>query len=106
MNITAQAISKASVFKIYFIGLTIGFFILFLAFGVAAIFGANTVIWDNEPVTGSKGFVTAILIWPFFSLIFTVLMWLVSILGLWLYSLVKPITINFKSVSATDDKNA
>jgi len=106
MNITAQAISKGSVFKIYFIGLTVGFFILFMSFGIAAIFGANTVIWDDEPVTGSKGFVTAMLIWPFFSLIFTVLMWLVSILGLWLYSLVRPITINFTNASPIDDKNA
>jgi hypothetical protein len=105
MIITAQKISKRSIFKIYFIGLTGGFFILFLLFGILAIFGADTIKLGEKSITGFMGFVTAILMWPIFSLMFTVLMWLISILGLWLYSLVRPISINLKNVISEDKPN-
>ena len=98
MNITAKKISKGSVFKIYFFGLTGGFFIPFLIFGVSAVFGAETVQWQGGYVTGFAGFVAAMIMWPCFSFLFAGFMWLVSILGLWLYSLIKPITISFKGV--------
>ncbi len=106
MNITAKKLTKGSVFKIYFWGLTGGFFVLFLIFAISAFFGAETVKWNNEPVTGFMGFVTAILMWPVFSFIFAGVMWLISILGLWLYSLIKPITISFKDVITNDADNA
>jgi hypothetical protein len=105
MIITAQKISKRSIFKIYFIGLTGGFFILFLLFGILAIFGADTIKLGEKSITGFMGFVTAILMWPIFSLMFTVLMWPISILGLWLYSLVRPISINLKNVISEDKPN-
>jgi hypothetical protein len=105
MIITAQKISKRSIFKIYFIGLTGGFFILFLLFGILAIFGADTIKLGEKSITGFMGFVTAILMWPIFSLMFTVAMWLISILSLWLYSLVRPISINLKNVISEDKPN-
>ena len=98
MNITAKKISKGSVFKIYFLGIAGGFFIPFLIFGISAIFGAETVRWQDGFVTGFMGFVAAMIMWPFFSFFFAAFMWLISIFGLWLYSLIKPITISFKGV--------
>lgn len=106
MDITAKKISKGSVFKIYFLGLAGGFFVLFFIFGVSAIFGAETVKWEEQPITGIMGFITAMLMWPFFSFFFAGFMWLISILGLWLYSFIKPITISFKDVVASDSDNA
>lgn len=106
MEVTAKKISKSSIFKIYFIGLSGGFFVLFLIFGVAAIFGAETVKWENQPVTGFMGLITAMLMWPFFSFLFAGFMWLISILGLWLYSFIKPITISFKGVVTRESNNA
>jgi len=106
MNITAKKISKGSVFKIYFLGLAGGFFVLFFIFGVSAIFGAETVKWEEQPITGIMGFIIAMLMWPFFSFFFAGFMWLISILGLWLYSFIKPITISFKGVVTNDSDNA
>lgn len=106
MDITARKISKGSVFKIYFLGLAGGFFVLFFIFGISAIFGAETVKWEEQPITGIKGFIAAMLMWPFFSFFFAGFMWLISILGLWLYSLIKPITISFKGVVTSDADNA
>lgn len=106
MDITAKKITKGSVFKIYFLGLAGGFFVLFFIFGISAMFGAETVKWEEKPITGIMGFVTAMLMWPFFSFFFAGFMWLISILGLWLYSLVKPITISFKDVVKSDTDNA
>jgi len=106
MDITAKKITKGSVFKINFIGLATGFFIIFLIFGVLAIFGAETVKWEDQPITGVKGFITAMLMWPFFSFFFAGFVWLISILGLWLYSFIKPITISFKDIVKSDKNNA
>ncbi len=105
MNITAKKLTKGSVFKIYFLGLAGGFFVLFLIFGISAIFGAETVKWEGQPITGFMGLVTAMLMWPFFSFFFAGFMWLISILGLWLYSLIRPITISFKDVVMDDSDN-
>ncbi len=106
MNITAKKITKGSVFKIYFLGLAGGFSVLFLISGILAIFGAETVKWEEQPVTGFKGFVTAMLMWPVFSFLFAGFMWLISILGLWLYSLIRPITISFKDMVVEESDNA
>ncbi|RMA77495.1 hypothetical protein [Umboniibacter marinipuniceus] len=106
MKITAKKLTKGSVFKIYFLGLAGGFFVLFFIFGISAIFGAETVKLEGQPVTGIMGFVTAMLMWPFFSFFFAGFMWLISILGLWLYSLIKPITISFKGVADEKSENA
>jgi hypothetical protein len=105
MKVTAQKISKGSVFKIYFIGLGGGFFILFLIFGISAMFGAEAVKWEEEPVTGIRGFVVAMLMWPFFTIMFSGFMWLISILGLWLYSLLRPINVTFKNIVSDDVPN-
>ena len=106
MNITAKKLTKGSVFKIYFLGLAGGFFIPFFIFGVSAIFGAETVKWEDEPITGFMGFVAAMIMWPCFSFFFASFMWLISILGLWLYSLIKPITISFTDVIEDEQSNA
>jgi len=106
MDITAKKITKGSVFKIYFIGLAGGFFVLFFILGVLAIFGAQTVTLGEQPIIGIMGFIAAMVMWPIFSFFYAVSMWLISILGLWLYSFVKPITISFKDVISNDANDA
>ncbi|KUJ84384.1 hypothetical protein AWR36_001385 [Microbulbifer flavimaris] len=104
MEITARKISKRSVFKIYFLGLSGGFFFLFLFYGIRALFGAETVKWDGEPVTGVAGLAISVIMWPVMSFIFSAFMWLFSVVGLWMYSLINPITISFQGV-VTGGKN-
>jgi len=96
MIINAEKISKGSFFKLLLIALSIGFFVFFLICGVAATFGADTVKWENEPVQGVNGLLVAMAIWPVFSLFITCFFWGFGVLGLWLYSFYKPISIRFK----------
>lgn len=105
MNVTANKITKGSIFKIYFIGLAGGFFAMFFIFGVLAIFGAETVRWEQKPITGFMGFILAMIMWPLFSFFFAGFMWVISILGLWLYSLIRPITISFKGAVSNETDN-
>ena len=105
MEVVAQKISKKSLFKLLATGLSLGFLVFFSICGVAAIFGAETVHWNEEPITGLNGLITALLMWPFFSLFFTGFIWLVTVFGLWIYSFAKPVKVSFKNVinnGATD----
>lgn len=93
MNLTVAKISKGSIFKILTIGLGLGFFVLFLLFGVAAFFGAETVKWDEQPVIGLNGLLLAMAFWPIFTGFFVCFMWLFTVIGLWIYSKLKPLTL-------------
>ncbi|EPQ8317641.1 hypothetical protein ACUWOJ_004276, partial [Vibrio vulnificus] len=55
MEITVKKISKRSLFKMLFIGFSLSFFVFFLMCGIASIFGAETVKWEDTPVTGVSG---------------------------------------------------
>ena len=98
MDVTFKKISKGSLFKLLAIGLFTGFFVVFTVFGVAALFGADTVKWNDVPVHGFSGFLLSWVVWFFFSLIFTVFTWLICILGLWLFSFKQNLTLKFKGV--------
>ena len=106
MIITADKISKGSYFKLLFISLLLGFFLFFLLCGTAAIFGAQTVSWNGKPVTGINGLITSILMWPFFSLLFSCFLWVFGSFGLWLYSFYKPLRVKFKGKIKTANTDA
>jgi hypothetical protein len=98
MHIEANKISKASLFRLITLGLGYGFFLLFALCGTAALFGAESVYWNGESVTGIMGLVVAILMWPFFSLFFSLFIWLVLICGLWFYSFFGTLKFEFRDV--------
>lgn len=95
MNIEVKKITKGSLFKLLFVGGLFGFFFLFIACGIAAYFGAETISVNGENVTGFKGLTSAIIMWPFFSAAFAGFMWLFMAFGLWIYSLFKPLKLSF-----------
>lgn len=96
MEVTFKKISKGSLFKLLATGLFTGFFVMFTVFGVAALFGADTVKWNDVPVHGFSGFLLSWALWFVFSLFFTVFNWLICILGLWLFSFKQNLTLKFK----------
>ncbi|MBB1465556.1 hypothetical protein H5300_19965 [Vibrio sp. SG41-7] len=99
MEITVKKISKRSLFKMLFIGFSLSFFVFFLVCGIASIFDAETVKWDETPVTGISGLLLALAMWPIFSLFLTLFMWCFVAFGLWIYSLVKPLNLLFKETA-------
>lgn len=97
MDVVAKKISKTSLFKILFIGFTIGISTLCVIFGIAALFGSHTVQWFGEQKTGIEGLLYSLIIGPIFGFVFTLFMWVFTVIGLWIYSFINPIKISFKN---------
>ena len=109
MEVIANKISKKSLFKLLFIGLSFGFFVFFLMCGIADIFfGTETVRLTarlgETPITGFSGSLLALAMWPIFSFFFAGFIWILSILGLWIYSFMRPLKVVFKGVESPSEK--
>ncbi len=102
MEITVKKISKRSLFKMLFIGFSLSFFVFFLMCGIASIFGAETVKWEETPVTGVSGLLLALAMWPIFSFFLALFMWCFVAFGLWIYSLAKPLKLVFKETAQSN----
>jgi len=95
MRIRAKKITKASLFKILFIGFSVSLFPFMYLCGIASLFGANTVRLNGQPVYGIKGLITALVLYVISCVIVVPLMWLGQILSFWIYSHFKKIEIEF-----------
>ena len=100
MKLEVHKLSKLTILKIYLIGIGVSAFTLTALCGLAGLFGADTVNWNGEQITG----VSALLYGPLIGLMITVfgsvICWLFSIFGLWIYSFYKPLTIEFTEVKS------
>lgn len=97
-RITLSRFEVYSVYKLIFIGLACSLIPLSVVFGVFALFGANTVNWNGQPLHGILGFIASPLIGAFITLLFTGLLGTACIFGLWLFSKVKPLSLWGKGV--------
>ncbi len=61
-----------------------------LIFGIAALFGAKTVTWNQEHVTGIGGLLLALALTAFLCFLGTAVTGLMTYLGLRLYTAVRP----------------
>ena len=95
MKVRAKKLTKASLFKLLFIGFAIPLFPFMLACGIASAFGANTVTVNNRSVTGIMGLVAALIMYPIFCVIFPSVMWVGYAIGLWVYSKFRKIEVEF-----------
>ncbi|ASD69565.1 hypothetical protein [Pseudoalteromonas piscicida] len=98
MEVVAKRISKISLLKILFIGFTISMSILTTCFGIAALFGFNTIEWFGEYKTGIEGVFYGVLMGPIFGAILSCMSWVAITLGLWVYSFFNPIKVSFRHV--------
>jgi hypothetical protein len=76
-----QGMSAGSVYKLVFTG---------LVFGIMAMFGMKTLIWNQQSVTGISALFIGPLTGLFMALIFTAFMGSVMAVGLWLFSKFQP----------------
>jgi hypothetical protein len=95
-NIKIHKLSVGTVYKIVAIGFAVGLMPFFLICGIFGAFGFEALSWNNQPVTGIKAIFLGPLMAIFMSLIFTAVMGSICAFGLWIYSFVKPIQIEFK----------
>ncbi len=97
VEVIAKKISKKSLFKLLFIGFTVGLTIFSLLCGIAAIFGAETVQWNGVYRTGFEGLLYSIFMGPVLGIVFSCVIWLFLVPGLWIYSFFQPLKVSFKN---------
>ena len=96
-TIKPRRLSIGSVYKLWFIGLSMSLVPLGILFGVLALFGLNTVTWNQQPVHGIAGLAGGLLIGVFLALLFTAILGTAAALGLWLYSKFRLLALQVKN---------
>ena len=100
--IRIERLSVGSIFKLIAIGMGCSFVPLCVFFGILAAFGAQTVTWNGQHLTGVSGLLVSPLIGLMVSGIGAVLLGSACAFGLWVYSLVRPMSILVKEAAAHD----
>jgi hypothetical protein len=100
-EITVQRISAGTLFKLAGLGLAFTLIPFSTLMGCFALFGASTVTWNQQPLTGVAGLLASPFIGIFLAGLFTIFLGSCMSIGLWLYSGFRPLTLRVK-VSGTD----
>lgn len=95
-EILVQRLTAGTTFKLVAIGMLVTFVPFSVLMGCFALFGANTLTWNNENIHG----ITAVLASPFIGLLialaFTLFLGSAMAFGLWVYSKFRPLTLLVK----------
>ena len=92
-TIGVNRLTAGSVYKLVFVG-SASFFLPFsLLMGLFALFGAETVRSGDRAITGLGGFLAAPFIGLLFVLLVTVVLGTMMAIGLWVFSLFKPLEL-------------
>lgn len=98
--IEVRRLTTGSIFKLVAVGLFSAWMPLLLLFGVAAMFGAGTVSWQGSEVDGVPALFAAVFIGALMAGMGTLLFGATLALGLWLYSLVRPMELVYRQDDA------
>lgn len=91
--LVVRKIKAASIYKLLLCGLLIVFIPLGVVFGIAGLFGADTVKWNNQPIHGAAALFVGPALSVFIALLFTGFLGTLTSLGLWLLSRFRTIRI-------------
>ena len=84
--IEVKRLRGGTLFKLVFVGNAVFLTALTLLMGGLAFFGANTLQWNGEYLTGLPALLAAPFMGVFMALVFSALAWISLFCGLWLYS--------------------
>jgi len=88
--------SFGTIYKILAIASGFSMVPLSILMGLCAFFGAETIVWNGQHLTGMRGLVVSPLVGVVLSLIFTGFLGTLFACGLWLYSKFRPLEIEFR----------
>jgi len=94
-TIIVKRLRSGTVFKLLLIGNLVFFLPLALLAGVLGMFGASTIIWNDQIMTGLPALLVSSLSGALFVLVFSVLGWISVFIGLWVYSAFRPLELEF-----------
>jgi hypothetical protein len=98
-----RKLSTGSVFKLVALGSVCSLVPLFVFMSVMAALGAGSVKWNGQAYTGLSGLLMSPLMALGLSLLISALMGSLLALGLWLYSLIRPMHIAYWTDEADAD---
>jgi hypothetical protein len=99
-EIIVQRVSTGTLFKLAGLGLTLTLIPFSILMGCLALFGASTVTWNEQPLTGVAGLLASPFIGAFVTGVFTIFLGACMALGLWLYSSFRPLTLRVKVLTS------
>jgi len=97
-QLRARRLTSGSVLKLVLLGLLWGFLPLMLFAGVLVALGLGSMTWNGQAVTGIWAVVAGPALGLLMALLCTGLVGGVMALGLWLYSQVRPLTLDYYSL--------
>ena len=97
-----RKLSTGSVFKLVALGSVCALVPVFTLMGLMSLLGAGNMRWNGQALTGLPGLLASPFIGLLFSLFVTAMVGGMLALGLWLYSLVRPLQLEYR----TDDHPA
>ena len=95
-EMTVQRISAGTLLKLTGVGLVFTFVPFTILMGCFALFGYETVTWNEQALVGVSGLLASPFIGLFIAGVFTVIIGPCIAIGLWVYSKYRPITIRIK----------
>lgn len=90
---TVRTVRAGTIYKLLLLGLLLSMVPLSTLMGIAALFGADTVKWNGEPLHGWLGLLASPFLGIFIALLFTGFVGTLTCLGLWLLSWFRPIKL-------------
>lgn len=85
----------ASIVKLIVLGSVIGCTLISSTFGIAALFGAEVVQWNEQYVTGIKGLIASPFIGSFIGVLFGLFSAAFTYVGLRFYSLFRGVSLEY-----------
>jgi hypothetical protein len=95
-EITVNRLSAGTVFKLVATGLACTIIPFSVLMGFLSLFGASTVTWNQQTVTGVYGLIASPFIGLVVVLFLTMFLGSCTAFGLWLFSKVRPMTLLVK----------
>ncbi len=105
-RISLTRLYVGSIYKLVFIGLLFSLMPLCIVFGVFSAFGANTVQWGGRPVYGVMGLLMSPVVGAVLVGFLTGFFGTACVVGLWLFSKFRPLSLWAKNVTHHADEVA
>ena len=105
-TIVIRRFTVGSLFKIVSIGCIISLFGFSLLMGFLALFGAHTIHWNRDTVTGVAGLIQSVFIGGILAIGFTIFSWIGFAVSFWLFSKFSSLKLDYIADKKTDETDA
>ena len=96
-------LSTGTVFKLVGLGLVCSMVPFAFLMGLLAMFGADTLTWNDQPKTGISALLISPFIGVFVAAIFSAIGGCAMSFGLWAYSMFRPVSLSYLACDAPPD---